>query len=76
MRMPGIALPPLPEHLEDIRAAVAALTDYERRLLMPAIGNDNIRRNSERHAEIASRVDRERNRRRPDTRQLRLEGAA
>jgi hypothetical protein len=76
MRMPGIVASPLPEHLEEIRQVVAALPDVERRQVMHRINADNIRRNDDRHGEIANRVDRERRRPRPDPRQMRLDGAA
>ncbi len=49
MRMPGIDAKPLPEHLETLRQAVAALSDDEGKLLRAALWADRIRANDARH---------------------------
>ncbi len=76
MLMPQATRPPLTPQCEAIRQAVAALPDHERSHLLHQLTNDQIRRHDALNLERAERFDRERKGRRPDPRQLRLEGAA
>lgn len=76
MLMPGRDRQPLPEQLEALRQQIASLPTRERRALLGAVWADNLRRNDARHQECYERAERERNRKRPDSRQMRLEGAA
>lgn len=76
MRMPTITLPPLPDHLQALRDEINTLSDEDRKALMGRLWGDTVRRNDVREQERYERAERERNRRRPDPRQMRLDGAA
>lgn len=76
MQMPGIVLPPLADHLQALRDTINSLPDADRKALMGRLWGDTIRRNDARAQEHYERAERERNIRRPDPRQMRLEGAA
>lgn len=70
--MPGIDPVNLPDHLEAIRKEINALSDTERKALMGRIWGDTVRRNDARDQEAYERAERERSRKRPDSRQLAL----
>lgn len=76
MRMPGIVLPPLAAHLQALRETVNSLPDADRKALMGRLWGDTIRANDARHQAHYERAERERNRKRPDPRQIRLENVA
>jgi hypothetical protein len=76
MRLPSITLPPLPAPLQALRDEINGLPDEDRKALMGRLWGDTIRRNDQRHQLAYERAERERNRRRPDPRQLRLENVA
>ena len=76
MRMPGIDAKPLPDHLEALRHEINGLPESERKALMGRLWGDRLRANDARHEANYQRAERERNRLRPDPRQMRLDGAA